>query len=86
MITHYTNLVCKIVTRKAKIWSHKKPKFRFLAALRKKPMFKVFGICLYSTTKMLTHGTVTAVDSLVLFQTNGMYFVVNFNSAFIVIS
>ena len=37
-------------------------------------MFTVFGICLYSTTKMLTHGTVTAVDSLILFQTAGMNF------------
>jgi len=35
---------------------------------------------------MLTHGTVTAVDALVLFQTCGTNFLLNFNSAFIVIS
>jgi len=35
---------------------------------------------------MLTHGTVTAVDSLVLFQTSGTNFVLNFNSTCIVIS
>ena len=34
---------------------------------------------------MLTHGTVSAVDSLVLFQTSGTNFVLNFNSAFTVI-
>ena len=62
-------------------------RFRFLAALRKKSRFTVFGICLCSATKMLTHGTVTAVDSLVLFQTSGTEtnFVVDFNGAFIVI-
>jgi len=34
---------------------------------------------------MLTHGTVTAVDSLILFQTAGTNFVLNFNSSFTVI-
>ena len=86
-------LVCFIsvhsVFRKTQIWSHQKPRdifwFRFLAALRKQPRFTVFVICLCITTKMLTHGTGTAVDSLVLFQTYGTNFVLNFNSAFIAI-
>ena len=40
---------------------------------------------LCSTTKMLTLGTVTAVDALILFQTAGTNFILNFNSSFIAI-
>jgi len=34
---------------------------------------------------MLTHGTVTAVDILLLFRMAGMNFVLNFNSSFIAV-